>query len=600
MNKYYVYVLLDSSKMGDYIYQDIVFEYEPFYIGKGCGNRIKHTLYDKKAFKYSKIKNLKDKDIDIIAIKLLENLDNETAFENEKMLISKIGRRDLNKGPLVNMTDGGDGRLYSYPSAETKIKTKKTKKQNNKGFILGSKHSIKTIEKMKKAQSGSKNGFFGKEHTNENKDIQSNLVSGYNHPFYKKTHTDDIKIILKEKRSNLTDDMLKNACKHFNKKISMYDLNFNYIKTFESVKQAADELDMNESIISKCCRGDIKNPTRYYFKYIDLNNNIKNNKYLINNFFMLKNIRYTVVNRFKTTTLIKNDTDEILIKNNMFKAIEYKDTNDLYFIEFANYIKKIDNNFKINYDNYTITKGDIIFYYYKLYKNSEIFKNKNDIYNTKTENTYHVYEDVYIKKGDIIKSRINNILNQTSNVLYARKCEIYIPTFKETKDFLILNHIQGHVRYKYAIGLKYNNTLVSIMTFGSLRKNLGNTAKDGYYEMLRFCSSLNYNIVGGASKIFKYFCKEYNPIYIISYADCTLSNGNLYKKLNFDFINRTIPNYYYIIDNYNKENRFKHRKDILITNGGNPDLTEVEIQHQKGLYRIWDLGSYKFGFNNKK
>lgn len=600
MNKYYVYVLLDSSKSGTFVYSDLSFEYEPFYIGKGCGNRIYHTLYDKQSFKYSKIKNLKDKGVDIIAIKFLENLDNETAFENEKILISKIGRRDLNNGPLVNMTDGGDGRLYSYPSTETKLKIKKTKKLNNKGFILGSKHSEKTIEKMKKSQTGIKNGFFGKEHTNENKEMHSNLVSGYKHPFYNKTHTDDVKNLLKEKRTNLTDDMLKDACKHFNKKISMYDLNFNFIKTFDSVKQAAIELDMNESIISKCCRGDIKNPTRYYFRYIDLNNNIKNNKYLIDTVFLLKNLEYTIINRFKTTTLVKYETDEFLLKNIDFKAIEYKDTNDLYFIEFANYIKSIDKEFKIDYDNYIIYKKDIVFYYYKLYKNSEIFKKKNDIYNTKNENTYHIYEDVYIKKTDIVKSRINNILKQTSNILYARKCELYIPTFKEIKDFLNLNHIQGHVRYKFAIGLKYNDILVSVMTFGSLRKNLGNTAKDGYYEMLRFCSSLNYNIVGGASKIFKYFCKEYNPTYIISYADCTLSNGNLYKKLGFDFINRTIPNYYYIIDNYNKENRFSHRKDILIKDGGNPMLTEVEIQHKKGLYRIWDLGSYKFGFNNKK
>lgn len=32
--------ILDTTKKVEYIFNDIKFEYEPFYIGKGCKNRI--------------------------------------------------------------------------------------------------------------------------------------------------------------------------------------------------------------------------------------------------------------------------------------------------------------------------------------------------------------------------------------------------------------------------------------------------------------------------------------------------------------------------------------------------------------------------------
>jgi len=55
------------------------------------------------------------------------------------------------------------------------------------------------------------------------------------------------------------------------------------------------------------------------------------------------------------------------------------------------------------------------------------------------------------------------------------------------------------------------------MTFGSLRRALGQKEKENYYELLRFVS--NTNVLGGASKLFSYFVKNYNPTNIISYAD---------------------------------------------------------------------------------
>ena len=51
MNDYYIYILFDSSKKNNYIYGNLKFDYEPFYVGKGRKDRIIHTLYDKTPFK---------------------------------------------------------------------------------------------------------------------------------------------------------------------------------------------------------------------------------------------------------------------------------------------------------------------------------------------------------------------------------------------------------------------------------------------------------------------------------------------------------------------------------------------------------------------
>jgi hypothetical protein len=54
----------------------------------------------------------------------------------------------------------------------------------------------------------------------------------------------------------------------------------------------------------------------------------------------------------------------------------------------------------------------------------------------------HIYEDDWLYKQDIIKSRILNLLGKSEKIM-ARKCLIKEVQFKESKAFLEKNHIQG-------------------------------------------------------------------------------------------------------------------------------------------------------------
>ena len=41
-----------------------------------------------------------------------------------------------------------------------------------------------------------------------------------------------------------------------------------------------------------------------------------------------------------------------------------------------------------------------------------------------------------------------------------------------------------------------DNELVSLMTFGSLRKSLGQKTDKNVYELLRFCNKIGYSVIG--------------------------------------------------------------------------------------------------------
>lgn len=275
---YYIYILLDCSKTTECVYGTFSFAHEPFYVGKGRSKRIKDTLYDKSPFKKRKIDKLKSEGVEILAFKLFESLTNDEAIEIERYLISLIGRRDDLKGPLVNLTDGGEGRLNSPHTEEVKSKISEAKK----GKGVGRKHSQETIELMKQKQAGENNGFWNKKHTDAVKKEQSERVGGLNHPMWEKKHKEEtIDKLIKHRKEKISNDKIKKACQKFNKVVMMYDLEFNFLKEFESVKEASLVTGINASIISKNCRGEIKKPTRFHFRYKNLKDRTKNNKFKI-------------------------------------------------------------------------------------------------------------------------------------------------------------------------------------------------------------------------------------------------------------------------------------------------------------------------------
>lgn len=92
---------------------------QPFYVGKGAGKRIgAHTRDKRNSHKAAIIEKAKRDGRECPRVKVAVGLSEDDAFAVEIALIAAIGRGE--RGPLVNMTDGGEGRSGYKCSQETR------------------------------------------------------------------------------------------------------------------------------------------------------------------------------------------------------------------------------------------------------------------------------------------------------------------------------------------------------------------------------------------------------------------------------------------------------------------------------------------------
>lgn len=219
------------------------------------------------------------------------------------------------------------------------------------------------------------------------------------------------------------------------------------------------------------------------------------------------------------------------------------------------------------------------------YRDKNYHINKTNYFKERDIRIIHIWEDDWVNNENIIKSQILNWIKASSNRIFARKCEV-VEMGTESIYFLNDNHIQGYDRSILKLGLFNDGILVSMMTFNKIegRKKM----KDGEWNLSRFCNLLNTNVVGGASKLLKYFIIKYKPSRIISYADKDWSEGGLYRTLGFELISESKPDYKYLV-NGSRVNKSRYRKSNLKTN-----LSESEYMKSINIYRIWDCGKMKF------
>jgi hypothetical protein len=239
--------------------------------------------------------------------------------------------------------------------------------------------------------------------------------------------------------------------------------------------------------------------------------------------------------------------------------------------------------------------------YNGLYYHSELSGKKSKNYHIDKTNKcelvgirlIHIFEDEWLFKNDIVKSKLKHILKLNDTKIYARNCEIIELSTAKTSNFLKKYHIQGNTSSTVRIGLIFDGDIQSVMTF-SKRAIFGNTE----WELVRYASK--YNVVGGFSKLLKFFETNWKPKKIISYMSKNWSstNDNVYIKNGFELISLGSPNFFVIKNGYryNRVTYQKHKLNKILKNFDS-NLTAWENLQLNGYDRIWDCGSIKYEKN---
>lgn len=219
---------------------------------------------------------------------------------------------------------------------------------------------------------------------------------------------------------------------------------------------------------------------------------------------------------------------------------------------------------------------------------------------------YHIFEDEWANRRDIVKSKIRHLLNlNNSKKIYARKCYIREIDSDEKDNFLEINHIQGKDKSNIKLGLfTATDELVSVITFGKLRSALGNRSSKKEFELIRFASDINKIVIGGFSKLFKYFKENYDFDTITTYADRRWStDSNIYGISGFIKSHESEPNYWYFKNgSIKREHRYSYRKNILnekFPGCFSDKKTEKEIMKEANFNIIWDCGNFVYKYKKE-
>lgn len=201
----------------------------------------------------------------------------------------------------------------------------------------------------------------------------------------------------------------------------------------------------------------------------------------------------------------------------------------------------------------------------------------------------HIFSDQWKHKQLAVQTVLQAKLGENRRV-YARQCEFKEVPFDERKLFLNQYHIQGDSRSTYNFGLYLHNELLAVMTFGTPR-----FTKTAQWELIRFCCKQGITVVGGFSKLLKAF-REQHAGAVITYADRTYSNGNVYEKNGFQLVGINAPSYFYV--NLNSETRALRttftKKTLTKELEIDDDVSESDITTYLNLPKIWDCGTLTY------
>lgn len=234
-DKFYVYAYLDPRKNGEYKYGNYIFEYEPFYIGKGkigSNRKERHLIFVKErgidltnnTYKFNLIKQILEEKMEPVIVEIETYISEITAFNIEKMLIKMIGKRQDRTGTLVNISSGGDGGdTFTNNPRKEEIRIMRSKQMSGEGNNM---YGLKLEEYPSHKNKGDKHWNFGRKAAKETLLKMSKNNSGKNNPN--------------------------------SKKVDKFSLDGKYICTYDTLKEACESCGSTKVNMIRACKSGLK------------------------------------------------------------------------------------------------------------------------------------------------------------------------------------------------------------------------------------------------------------------------------------------------------------------------------------------------------
>ena len=198
-----------------------------------------------------------------------------------------------------------------------------------------------------------------------------------------------------------------------------------------------------------------------------------------------------------------------------------------------------------------------------------------------------IFSDEWESSKELIKAMVRYRLGLfNGTVLNARDLEVRTLKNKEVQTFFERNHLDGHRKCSFAVGLFSNGTLIQAASFG--KTFVG-------FECLRMATDYDYRVKGGAARL---FAQVEGPV--VTYSNNRLSSGNVYQTLGFKEDTKTFAPSYWYTDGKVRIWRYSCRRindpEILkqypteAAQAASGVLAERVLGKNTPLYRIEDCG----------
>lgn len=265
---------------------------------------------------------------------------------------------------------------------------------------------------------------------------------------------------------------------------------------------------------------------------------------------------------------------------------------------------KLTNNYRITYDGKRYETDiyipdlkmgfefDGLYWHNELNKPNDYHLAKTNAFKEKGIQIYHIFEDEWNRKRDIVESFISNCINKPSYTISSSDCNIAPISDSESNEFFDKNHIKGGCEATNNYGLYYNEDLVYAVSF----KQSNETNE---YELVRYGNKNFTCVTDGINTIFNYFVETINPNKVFTFSDLRFYKEGLFENLGFLQIKKIDPNYYYVIFDKKYEHTSFEKEKLEEMKRDNIEVPFEEYRMTKKWYKIYDCGSLYYEWNNK-